>query len=113
MTITGHYPGFVRDAFVEWADDGFPDIATVEVNYEPQKEAADRFLRRFLDCSDVMPRDTCQQVADEVSWRHPDPSGLTYREAAYTLLVARAVDDNAACALLDKLFDYDEIGDVS
>jgi hypothetical protein len=49
-----HYPSHLREAFCEWLDADCP-AARVEVNYEPQIWPADRFLRRMLNCSDVMP----------------------------------------------------------
>lgn len=58
-----HYPGHLREAFCGWLDDGCPPLARVEVNYEPQTWAAERLLRRMLNCSDVMPGDFYREVA--------------------------------------------------
>jgi hypothetical protein len=50
-----HYPGHLRDAFVQWLDEGRPDTATVEVDYEPRQWAAERLLGRMVHCTDVLP----------------------------------------------------------
>jgi hypothetical protein len=107
-----HYPGHVRDAFVQWAEAGFPDVATIEVDYEPRKEPAVVFLRRFIDCSDVMPGSTCDEVAGKVNFRRPDARGMTYAMAASVLLVLRTSGREAANGLLWQfLVDEDELDD--
>jgi hypothetical protein len=107
-----HYPGHVRDAFVEWAEAGFPEVATIEVDYEPRKEPAVVFLRRFIDCSDVMPGSTCDEVAGKVNFRRPDARGMTYAMAASVLLVLRTSGQEAANGLLWQfLVDEDELDD--
>ena len=57
-----HYPGHLREAFVEWLDEGCRPLARVEVRYEPQTWEAERLLRRMLNCSDVMPGDVYRDV---------------------------------------------------
>ena len=52
-------------------------LADIEVDYEPRKEPAVVFLRRFIDCSDVMPGSTCDEVAGKVNFRRPDARGMT------------------------------------
>jgi hypothetical protein len=78
--------GRVRRVGRSW----IPKVATIEVDYEPRKEPAVVFLRRFIDCSDVMPGSTCDEVAGKVNFRRPDAKGTTtYAMAASVLLVLR------------------------
>lgn len=50
-----HYPGHLREAFLDWLDEGCPPLAAVEVNYERQTWPAERLLGRMLRCSDITP----------------------------------------------------------
>jgi hypothetical protein len=83
-----HYPNHVRDAFIEWAEAGFPRLASIEVGYEPHQESAKHFLRRFVGCSDVMPRETCDRVAGEIEF-YEESQGMSYGLAAEALLAVR------------------------
>jgi hypothetical protein len=99
-----HFPGHKRDAFLEWVEADFPETAVIEENYEPRTVPYDALLRGFVDCTDVMPREYCQMVSGKLGY-WDDLQGLTYGLAATALLMARAVDDDAACAFLDKLVE--------
>jgi hypothetical protein len=89
-----------------------PKVATIEVDYEPRKEPAVVFLRRFIDCSDVMPGSTCDEVAGKVNFRRPDARGMTYAMAASVLLVLRTSGQEAANGLLWQfLVDADALDD--
>lgn len=102
-----HFPTHERRAFLEWIDAGFPDVATVEENYEPKEILAVDLLRRFLlpaGCTDVMPKAACEDVATEVGY-DADASGMTYAIAASALLVQRAAGDDAAGKFLALLIE--------
>jgi len=87
-----HYPTHLRDAFLEWIDDGMPDAATLEVNYEELEESADVFLRRFLRCSDQLPRSEAEIAIDSGA------QTSTYAAAARTFLAERARERGSATA---------------
>ena len=76
-----HYGTHMRQAFCDWVDEGMPPLAAVEVNYEPVTWPADKLLGRMCHCSDIMPRDTCDQLELE--------RGSTYARAAQRLLAAQ------------------------
>jgi hypothetical protein len=59
-----HYPGHLRQAFLDWLDEGCPPLARVEENYEPRTWPAERLLRRMLQCSDVMPGDAYRDAVE-------------------------------------------------
>ncbi len=59
-----HYPTHLREAFIDWLDEGCPPLARVEVGYRPQTWPADRLLKRMLRCSDVMPGDFYREVVE-------------------------------------------------
>ena len=102
-----HFPTHERQAFLAWIDDDFPNEAQVEEDYVPLTISADELLRRFLlptACTDVMPGEACQQVADHLGY-DGDARGISYGVAAAALLVARAADEDAACAFLGRLLD--------
>jgi hypothetical protein len=41
-----HFPGHLRQALCDWIEQGAPDVATVEVDYEPVQGPAERLLGR-------------------------------------------------------------------
>jgi len=90
-----------------------PKVATIEVDYEPRKEPAVVFLRRFIDCSGVMPGSTCDEVAGKVNFRRPDARGTTtHAMAASVLLVLRTSGQEVANGLLWQfLVDADALDD--
>jgi hypothetical protein len=59
-----HYPSHLRDRFCQWVEEGMPEAATVEINYEVREEPARDFAFRFLGCTDLMPRIAREQVAE-------------------------------------------------
>lgn len=78
-----HYGGHLRDAFLEWLEDGCPPTATVEVKYEPKTWEAERLLRRMLECSDVMPGYAYHEVVEQYGLEH---TRQTYGPVARALL---------------------------
>jgi hypothetical protein len=76
-----HYPGHLRGAFCDWIDEGMPNVATVEVNYEEQQWPAERLLGKMWNCSDIMPSGLCSELDMEL--------GSTYAMAARGLLEQR------------------------
>lgn len=105
-----HYPNHERRAFLDWIADGCPDTATWEEDYEQHQIPADDLLRNFLlpaGCTDIMPKDACRHIAGRVGI-DGDISGITYAIGAMTLLVARAVGDDAADRFLARLLRVDE-----
>jgi len=50
-----HYPGHLRDSFLEWLNEDCPPLARVEVDHTFVTWPAERLLQRMLRCSDVMP----------------------------------------------------------
>ncbi len=73
-----HFGGHMRDAFTDWVEAGRPDTAVVEEDHEPREWPARKLLGRMAHCSDVMPRDLC----DDLDVR----PGRTYASAAQELL---------------------------
>jgi hypothetical protein len=53
----------------------------VEINYEPEQWSARRLLGRMVHCTDVMPRETCDDI--------DLPAGTTYGRAAQHVLAQR------------------------
>src|SRR6266852_3241817 len=51
-----HYPSHLRDRFCQWVEEGMPETATVEIDYEVKDEPARDFAFRFLGCTDLMSR---------------------------------------------------------
>jgi hypothetical protein len=76
-----HFGGHLREAFGDWVDDGMPDNAAVELNYELVSLTAEKLLGRFVHCSDIMPGDLCSQLDMR--------PGTTYAQAAQRLLRER------------------------
>ena len=72
-----HYPGHLREAFTVWVEDGMPDTAAVEVNYEEECWPSERLLGLMWHCSDIMPGYLCQELEME--------QGSTYAQAAQYL----------------------------
>ena len=106
-----HYPGHVRDAFLAWIEDGYPETATIEKNYEPHDIPADELLRLLLNCTDIMPSYACTDVAESINYVSRgtgNPQGMTYSQAANTLLVQRSSGDLAALSFLHLQFGIDD-----
>jgi len=59
-----HYPGHLREAFLDWLDEDCPPAARVEVGYRPQTWPSERLLRRMVNCSDVMHGDLYREVVN-------------------------------------------------
>lgn len=57
-----HYPGHLREAFLDWIESDCPDTATVEEGYEPQVWPAERLLGVMWNCSDIMPGWLCELI---------------------------------------------------
>ena len=72
-----HYPNHIRQAFENWLDAGMPDVAILEVSYEPTEIPARQLLGKLWHCSDIMPSQLCGQL--EL------PPGTTYAAAAQAL----------------------------
>ena len=84
---TTHFPGHLRSAFEQWLDDDMPDQATIDINYEDVAEPAPRFLARFPDCGDILPRDCRDMVNGHLGLDEGDDGYCsTYGEAAERLL---------------------------
>jgi len=81
-----HYPGHLREAFITWAEDGCPPTVELEVAYEPVRWPPERFLRRMLRCSDIVPQDIRALFPEWEAGRR-----RTFASLAYWLL-----DDAAA-----------------
>jgi hypothetical protein len=89
-----HYPGHIREAFLDWIDEGYPPIARVEVNYEEQAWPARRLMRRMLRCSDVMPSAAYRQVRQDFGLNRM--TSQTYAAVARNLIEALPADGPAA-----------------
>ena len=76
-----HFPGHMRQAFVDWVEAGQPDVAQVEVDYVPRPWPAEKLLGRLCHCSDVMPSDLCGDLDMRL--------GSSYARAAQSLLAER------------------------
>jgi hypothetical protein len=80
-----HYPGHLREAFLDWVEDGCPPTAVVEVEHEPVTMPADTFLYRMMRCSDVLPeygRELVHAALDD----DDDADVWSYAQAARLLL---------------------------
>lgn len=98
-----HFPTHVRDAFARWADDEFPEVAIVQVDDEDREVPVREFLASYTGCSDIMPRELCEQVAAGLDYPN-DVRGMTYGHAAHALLLARDASTEEAHAYIDLLF---------
>lgn len=106
-----HYPNHVRNSFLQWVDDGCPERANWEENYEQMEIDADELLRRFLlpaGCTDIMPGQHCELVGEEINYDGPSLAGLTYAIAAMALLVNRTSGAETASRFLDRLLNVRE-----
>jgi hypothetical protein len=72
-------PGHLREAFVEWVDDGArPGVLVGEDNFREGPQPVRWLLGRLWNCSDIMPRDECAELDMD--------QGSTYGQAAQALL---------------------------
>jgi hypothetical protein len=99
-----HFPGHMRAAFEGWVHEGCPDTATLEEDYKPVEVSAAEFLRRFIECTDVMPYPLCETVATQVGIIDQNMRGMSYGNAANALLVARSSNEEAARDYLLAVF---------
>lgn len=76
-----HYGTHLRQAFVDWVDDGMPPQAACEEVYRPVQWPADKLLGLMCHCTDIMPGDLCVELEIE--------RGSTYARAAQRLLAER------------------------
>lgn len=72
----GHYPGHLRDAFIEGVERCQPGIAPIAVDAELHRVAG-----VVWNCTDVLPGEYCQQL--EL------PAGFTYAQAARRIRAPR------------------------
>lgn len=80
-----HYPGYMRDNFVSWIDDGLPTIATVERKYEEVEVPAEEMLLELVKCSDILPGIYLADIADYLGVDR-ERAPATYGKAARRLL---------------------------
>jgi hypothetical protein len=85
--MMAHYPGHKRGAFSDWVAAGMPEEAQMEVNYEHETWPADEFLRDFLGCTDVVPKDLRRDL--ELATGLDEERLMTYAHAAHELLLFR------------------------
>lgn len=86
-----HFPGHLREAFVEWVEDEMPPEVEMhichggfnnpEARWEWQTWPAEKLLGKLVHCSDIMPGDLCEELELE--------RGSTYARAAQRLLAGR------------------------
>jgi hypothetical protein len=90
-----HYPSHKRDAFLAlvdtWIGEGhYPDLATLEVDYEPVRVPAIDFLEDFVGCTDVLPaehQEKIVEITERAGARFEKDEPLTYARAAQVLLM--------------------------
>jgi hypothetical protein len=75
--FTVHKPGHIRQAFEDWIFAGRPEVATVEVRFEPRQVPARQLLGMLWQFTDIMPGVLCSKLDTE-----PD---TTYAAAAQAL----------------------------
>ena len=85
--MMAHYPGHKRAAFSDWVTAGMPDQAEMEVNYQHETWPADEFLRDFLGCTDVVPKELRRHL--ELATGLDEERLMTYAHAAHELLLFR------------------------
>ena len=74
-----HYGGHLREAFCDWIAADCPPKVELEDDYEPVIWSAERFLRRMLRCSDVLPgyvRDDVESMFPEIT--EPETGAALY-----------------------------------
>ena len=73
-----HSPGHIREAFVDWADEGTPAEVPAEgpehFFYDGKPRSARWLIGQLWHCTDVMPSDLCAKL--------DMPIGSTYAGAA-------------------------------
>jgi hypothetical protein len=79
-----HYPGHLRDAFLDWLDEGCPPLARVEVNHEPQTWTAEQLCRYMLRCSGIMPGEEYRWYVEQLGLERSRTQ--TYGSVARVLL---------------------------
>lgn len=72
-----HFPGHIRDAFTNWVESRMPEVATIEIRYQPHEVPARRLLGMVWHCTDILPSDLCSLLGIE--------AGSTYARAAQSL----------------------------
>ena len=82
-----HFPGHKRGAFSNWVAAGMPEEAEMEANYEHETWPADVFLRDFLGCTDLVPKDLRRDL--ELATGLDEERLMTYAHAAHELLLFR------------------------
>jgi len=71
----GHAPGFLRDAFQEWVEEGDQERKTVIIDDE--KKPLNWLLGQLWNCTDILPGCDCMLL--------DIPSGSTYAQAVRSI----------------------------
>jgi len=71
----GHAPGFLRDAFQEWVEEGDQEIKTVIIDDE--EKPLNWLLGQLWNCTDILPGCDCMLL--------DIPSGSTYAQAVRSI----------------------------
>src|SRR2546428_8828536 len=83
---TMHAPGYLRDAFADWVEEGMPSEVEAEgpghFFYDGEPHSARWLLGQLSHCSDIMPWLLCDDLGL--------PQGSTYAEAVRTVMAFEA-----------------------